>query len=197
MKSLAGALGIFICLFSVICLSSCSRPSQSPTPYTALEFRVDSTRQGERIDIDSLTLRAPLNWMKADSGMIAQVRAAAAQDSSRFRSKVLAVYLDSTNGSFLVTSKHPASEARVFRDWGLAFVQNFTAAHPSWTVREDWILVNEIQTLQIFAADSIRVFFSFLIDRQPPLQLDYIVPSVAWEQQMRSVESSIGSLSKR
>lgn len=192
---IARFIGIFlIVLIAGLAGMSCKKPAQTPTPYTALEFRVDSARLGATLSLSSVTLRVPAGWDAADSSLLEQARAASHEDTSRFRAEVSAVFLDPSSGAVLIARGHQRLAAQSFADWGRTLLERFRVVRPSWSIQEDWIMINAIPTLQIHAMDSVRVYFSFLLDRDPPLQLDYIVPAAAWESAMPGIESSLGTI---
>jgi hypothetical protein len=73
-------------------------------------------------------------------------------------------------------------------------VEAYRSAHPGLDVQEEWLLLGGIHAVQLLGMDTLRVQFKFLVESDPVVGLDYSVPHAAWEQEVRAVESSLGTI---
>jgi hypothetical protein len=192
----------FACLLwaaALILAVSCRGSGNSPSsPFREFVFTVDSTRLGSAVSVGPFRLRAPVGWEAADSGLLVQVQEHLAQDTSRLAARPVLLYLNhSTQSVFLgVIFRAGPTADEGFVGWARRFVETTRSANPNATVEEEWLLIGQVRAVQLYTVDSLRVQFKFLLDAPTPVGLDFSVPRPAWEYEVRSIESSLGTLRK-
>jgi hypothetical protein len=174
---------------------SCSGSSAPPGPYRAMQFSVDSARLGPAVELSQVALSLPVGWQPADSATTAMLKRALEQDTSRFRFVVSRAWLDLVGGSALIGRQFAVDEE--FLPWARDLIAQLRQSNTTRDLREEWMLFSGIPGVQIYAADSARVQFVIVLDTHPRIGLDYMVPRGNWEQQVRSVESSLGTIRRR
>jgi hypothetical protein len=159
---------------------------------------VDSARLGSEAVVDGVSLRVPLGWTAADSSVLQSVRQAVRLDTGDFPVEPRAVFVGAGPSVLVATTFRTKPEAAEgFTGWARRYVEAYRAARPSLDVQEEWLLLGGIHAVQLLAMDTLRVQFKFLIESDPVVGLDYSVPRAAWEQEVRAVESSLGTIRKR
>jgi hypothetical protein len=186
-------------LWAGLLLVSCRGSGEAPSPYRQLTFTVDSSRLGEEVSVAGIAFQAPRGWERADSAAMVRIREAAAQDTGRFAVVPEAVFVNPISNAllFVVTFAGGATTTDGFTGWARRFVDVFSADKPQGTVREEWLLLGDCPAVQLLIQDSVRVQFKFLLDAKVPVGLDFSVPRSAWEEEVRAVESSLGTIRKK
>jgi len=176
----------------------CRGAAPSHGPYREFAFSVDSARLGAEAAVEKVSLRVPLGWTAADSSVLQSVRQAVRLDTGDFPVEPRAVFVGAGASVLLATTFRTKPEAAEgFTGWARRYVEAYRAARPSLDVQEEWLLLGGIHAVQLLAMDTLRVQFKFLIESEPVVGLDYSVPRAAWEQEVRAVESSLGTIRKR
>jgi hypothetical protein len=173
---------------------SCSGSASNAGPYRAIEFSVDSSRLGPALTPGPVSVSVPVGWIPADSVTLEQIRSAAALDTSRFRFDLLSVNLDQVGGSAMFVKAFTTKSE--FLPWARDLVAQLRSTRPGQDIREEWLLFNGVPGVQIYSADSLRIQFAILLDTRPVIGVDYVVPREIWNQQVHSVESSLGTIRK-
>ncbi|MBU0507828.1 hypothetical protein KKH27_03180 [bacterium] len=197
-----------IAIQSVLCLSamvlalavSCRGSGGSDGPFRELEFAVDSSRLGDPIHVKGLVVHAPAGWDEADSTLLVAVRQAVVGQASENRlPEFHTVRIQPETGGVLVITSFPKDPRTTgdFVTWARSFVEEYRRARSEVPVEEDWLKIGGMAAVQIYQADSLRIQFKYLIAADLPVGLDYSVPRAAWEKEVRSVESSLGSIRKK
>ncbi len=191
------AMALITCTLSLTL--SCRSSGQAPGPYQKLDFSVDSTRLGEAVAVGEMTLQAPRDWQRADSTLMSHIHQGMPGDTSRLGVSLEEAFVNAKNGAVLLVTSFANEDIQKegFVDWARRFAENFYAANPYADTREEWLLLGDIPAVQLYAADSLRVQFKFLLDLKTPMGLDYSVPLGVWTEVAKSVESSLGTIRKR
>jgi hypothetical protein len=189
------ALTAFALFFDLSCRSS----GQMPDLYQELTFSVDSTRLGETVAIGGMVFHAPRSWERIDSSTVSHIRQAVSGDTNQSGVALEGVFVNSTNGAVLVVTSfdRKTTEPEEFAKLAYRFAETFGGSTSKPGPREERLLLSDIPAVQLYATDSLRVQFKFLLDLKIPIGLDYSVPRVAWSQEVRSVESSLGSIRRQ
>ncbi|MFZ5433890.1 MAG: hypothetical protein ACOZB3_08970 [Calditrichota bacterium] len=187
---------VLLTLGFVVFALACRGSGQAAGPFRELEFAVDSSRLGAEISIGDISLHAPNGWEPADTSLMNAVRSRIEADTGAFGVDLLAVCLNPASGGILMITgfRNPPAKNEGFVPWARQFVEQYRAARPDVPVEEDWIKLGAISAVQLYPADSLRVQFKYVLDAPSPLGLDYVVPKSHWEAEVRSVESSLGTI---
>jgi len=186
---------------ALLAVLGCGRAKQAPRS-AEITFRVDSTRLGERFEDPArgLALSAPALWAPLpaaafDEGM-RRVRAAAGADSAR-EPRMLAIYREEPEGASLAVSNFTREFSTAARDSLAArYMALLKTRFPGGQVDQGRFTYRGFDVIQFRVVDSKVVQFKLLISRPriALFQLDYVIPRGAYERELESIESSIGSL---
>jgi len=191
-------MALLCCAVALGAGSGCRGAAPSHGPYREFAFSVDSTRLGAETVVEGVSLRVPLGWAAADSSVLQSVRQAVRLDSGDFPVEPRAVFVGAGPSVLVaVTFRAKPGPAEGFTGWARRYVEAFRSVRPGLDVQEEWLLIGGIHAVQLLAMDTLRVQFKFLIESDPVVGLDYSVPRAAWEQEVRAVESSLGTIRKR
>jgi len=170
-----------------------------PDLYQKLTFSVDSTRLGEAVAVGEIVFRVPRSWERLDSSTVSNIQKTAMGDTNRSGVTLEGVFVNDSDGAVLVLTSfsRKTTEEKEFTELAFRFAETFEGANHQDTPREERLLLGDIPTVQFYAADSLRVHFKFLLDVRAPIGLDYSVPRSAWPQEVRSVESSLGTIRRQ
>lgn len=179
-------------------LAGCRGKSSWHGPFREYAFTIDSSRLGGQTEVAGVTFRVPRGWIVADAGIMEKVQEAARQDTSDFPVEPRGVYISQAGGVLVATTYNwkPAA-AEGFTGWMRRYLKTYRSARPQVDIQEEWLLLGDLHAVQLMAMDTLRVQFKFLIESDPVVSLDYSVPRAAWEKEVRSVESSLGTVRKR
>jgi hypothetical protein len=191
-------MALLCCAVVVAFGAGCRGAAVSHGPFREFTFSVDSSRLGTEATIGKVSLRVPLGWEAADSSVLESIREAAGPDTGDFPVEPRAVFIGEGSSILIATSFRTKPEAAEgFSGWARRYVEAYRSARPGLDVQEEWLLLSGIHAVQLLAMDTLRVQFKFLIESDPVVGLDYSVPRAAWEQEVRAVESSLGTIRKR
>ena len=176
-----------------VCCISCHSKDQGADK-TGMEFHVDSTQLSQvvRIPDHQVQYCPPAGWEAVDIDVFKERIGSSASDSFNH---ILEVYKDSGQTAFLIVSglnqktattpaAHPDSISRFgkqpwqdvrrgdFEHQGLSFTQYLLQS-------SQWV--------------SFRLFVG---ETEPKVRFDFIVSRVIYQNEIRKIESSIGSISK-
>jgi len=178
-------------------LISCRPSGRGEDLFRELEFRVDSTLLGEAVVLAGIGFCPPVAWGEADSTLMSAVRAGLERQAAGNPLPTLErAFLHEQTGAVLVVTSFAAAgdPPGRFPAWARSFVEEYRAASPKVPVEEDWLKIGGIPAVQLYAADSARVLFKYLLGGDRVIGLDYSVPRAAWAEEMRAVESSVGTV---
>ncbi len=175
---------------------SCSQSGSPQNPFRPLEFNVDSTLLGTAIHAGGVGVRPPKNWSAADSQLVTLARNSLAADTTKFRFELVRLHVDTSSGAMILLKQYQSSAGTPFMTWAREFVSLFRSSRTGIEIREEWMMVSDLPVVQLQMADSVRVYFSLVCAVDPPVGIDYVVPKPAWANEVRAVESSIGTISR-
>jgi hypothetical protein len=192
MKILIRSLGLFIVLLTVL---SCGGIGRVPGPFRDFSFRVDSVLLGEYLTLQDVKLRVPARWSAAEPEAMAAIQQAALRDTERFALAPIHVFHDSL-GAVLVLSRfrHYTDSLVNFAGFARQYETEFRRSHSNPEAAVEWLTLSEIPAVQFYTSDSLRVQFMFLLSSDPPLNLAVSVPRRSWRDEVRSVESMLGTV---
>ena len=178
----------------------CESPNTQKQPYETLAFKVDETRLEPTVTDTTLRIKiaAPRNWKKIDDSMLAQV--ANKVDTELMPGLQMVprwIFLNESSRAMCVVSKlnglDIAPDETLLKTLTTAYRNQF----PNATVQQAIFMKDafRIHQLMVIAADFVLI--KLICDAPETLvfEVDYRVPKDVYQTELRSIESSIGSIS--
>jgi len=189
---------LFIVLISLVLLN-CTKDKKKDELET-LVFNVDSLLIGERYTNDELVISfcPPKEWNQISSDLMSSIEQSLQEmeDSSSVDIKLQNVFLNQKNSCicFLSTFQKTMPAAQI-RD---AYLTELYAGDIQGSVTEGSYLHNGFNIRQLIHVqdDQVTIKLICISDDEHIFMLDYIVPSQFYEQNIRTIESSIGTINK-
>ncbi len=193
--------GWIITLFPLLLLvAACSREKkhEGEGVFERLEFTVDSSKLGTKISVGGVALYAPKGWEAVDSSSMVQLVGIAARDTSEMRLRPEWAFKTEGGGPMLLVSRFPRATrlGPNFVPWAGEVAKVYREQRPEARVEEQWMSVSGVEALQLYSQSAQLIHLKILLSAEGPGSLDYTVPATMWPNQVRSVESSLGSLRK-
>lgn len=189
----AGAL-----LLALLCVISCSGQSDAEDAFLPAEFEVRQDLLSDRLLIDStFFMQAPLTWADIDTGSFNVVREAISNDTAAFFVLDPIRILSSPGGASCIISK-VADNLSVFEALNEDFKGRLKLTSQSEDVTKGSFSVGGVKVVQyrVITPDIIAFKLFCLIDTTY-YQIDYLLPAGIYQDEIRKVESSIGSITSR
>ena len=177
----------------------CDSPNAKKQPYETLVFQVDESRLEPAVTDETLRIKiaAPKNWKKIDGAMLQQVTSKL--DTHRIQGMQMIprwIFLNEDSRAMCVVSK--LKDVEIAPDETL--LETLTTASqsqfPKATVQQAVFIKDafRIHQLMIIATDFVRI--KLICDAPETLvfQVDYHIPKGVYQTELRSIESSIGSI---
>ena len=177
----------------------CDSPDAQKQPYERLVFKVDETRLEPIVTDTTLRIKmaAPKHWKKIDDAMFAQI--VSKVDPQRIPGLQMVprwIFLNESSRAMCVVSQ--LSDIDIAPDEAL--LKTLTTAYqnqfPNATVQQTIFTKDafRIHQLMVIAADFVRI--KLICDAPETLvfEVDYHIPKDVYQTQLRSIESSIGSI---
>lgn len=193
---------LFVFISCVIIITGCGSSKQKPEesqPYETLIFNVDDDLIEPAV-VDSLlgiSISAPKNWkLVSDSVFIEITTRLDSILGKQIRMEPRQIFVDTNIGAMCVVSKVDSVDIshgeKLLTDLKEAYQTKF----PKANVQIGIFLTNEFQINQLMVASSKFVLIKLFLDddRIPVFEVDYVVPFQAYAQELRSIESSMGSI---
>jgi hypothetical protein len=175
-------------------LSLSCKDSRGGEAFREFRVKVDTTRLGAWFSAGPVALRVPRNWTAADSTERDRVRHRLSPDSGS--AVMLSLVLRNTRtGSLMAVAAGNGAEAS-FERWTTERRADFQALHRDGSISEARFKVSGMPLLQLFAAESGQVPFRLLPDAQPRTTIEFFIPQDALGEDLRTVESSMGTIRK-
>ena len=177
----------------------CDSPDTQKQPYERLVFKVDENRLEPMVTDTTLRIKmaAPKHWKKIDDSMLAQV--VSKVDPQRIPGLQMIprwIFLNESSRAMCVVSQLSGMESEPDE----ALLKTLTTAYqnqfPNATVQQTIFMKDafRIHQLMVIAADFVRI--KLICDAPETLvfEVDYHIPKEVYQTQLRSIESSIGSI---
>lgn len=199
---LKNQLGFLKFLFFSIMISGfvgCDPPTAQKQLYETLVFKVDETRLEPAIVDTTLRIKiaAPKHWKKIDDSMHQQVSNTLGTEPIQGLQIVPRwVFLNESSGAMCVVSKLNSVEITpdetLLKTLKIAYQDQF----PNATVQEAIFMKDafRIHQLMVIATDFVHI--KLICDAPETLvfAVDYHIPRDVYQTELRSIESSIGSI---
>ena len=177
----------------------CDSPNAKKQPYETLVFQVDESRLEPIVTDETLRIKiaAPKNWKKIDDAMLQQVTNKL--DTQRIQGMQMVprwIFLNENSRAMCVVSKlkglEIAPDETLLKTLTTAYQNQF----PKATVQQAVFIKDafRIHQLMVIATDFVRI--KLICDAPETLvfQVDYHIPKDVYQTELRSIESSIGSI---
>ena len=183
----------FLTMILLFLISSCSENKSSKVE--SLEFEINDNLLSDEISIDeiNLSIRPPVDWYEIIGDDFEKASQNIKEADNLFSLKLKHMFV-SNNTSTLIINKVggtgfdylPDNFQNILRD-------NFNVE----SVLHSEFFINEIPIKQFIINISDKIIFKLFINNiNNDLQIDYIIPRNKYANELRKLESSLGSLTK-
>lgn len=190
---------VIIILLSVLFLVACDNSKESSKP-DELKFNVDEAKLGSEITNESLGVKfnPPLSWNAIDSTLIAKMKGQLKTQTVRndsIKVTLKDVFMKQENRSLLSISKlsfnNSITSPKEFYDEKVT--NKFSRAS---LFKRGEFLKDDIKFIQYLVQNGGNVNFKLLFNNEDneTIQFDYILNKKNYSNQLRAIESSIGSI---
>ena len=177
----------------------CDSPNAKKQPYETLVFQVDESRLEPTVTDETLRIKiaAPRNWKMIDDAMLQQVTNKL--DSQRIQGIQMVprwIFLNEDSQAMCVVSKlngvEIAPDETLLKTLTTAYQNQF----PKATVQQAVFIKDafRIHQLMVIATDFVRIKLICDAPETPVFEVDYHIPKGVYQTELRSIESSIGSI---
>lgn len=184
----------------LVLAAACSKEKKTSGEgvFEPLEFAVDSSKLGALIEVGGLRLHAPASWINLDSSAMQQLVGVASRDTSEMQLRPERAFKREGGGPMLLVSRFPkvVKLGAQFVPWAGEVAKVYRDQRKDVVVQEHWMSVSGVEALQLYAQSAKLVHVKILLNADEPISLDYTVPVDMWPEEVRAVESSLGSLRK-
>lgn len=177
---------------SLIILDGCTN-SDSKAKRNDLAFEVNEKFLGESYldSLSNITLRIPVGWKDSDDS-----------SDNTLQSKMSLLRQNSNSKKFYLDSLQKASLIISYIDQPENLDLIFTNPDSVYNTTKNWMsitksqfVLNGLETFQFLLQNQNVVNFKLLVrGRNTTLQVDYIVDRASYIQEIKKIESSIGSI---
>jgi hypothetical protein len=187
---------LHLCLFlALLQIVSCSGEADGEDSFLPAEFEVRQALLSAPVVIDSaFVIQAPSGWADLDTAAFNIVREAVAGDTAAFFTLELLRVMSSPDGASCVISKF-MHDPRVFDLLNESFEQRLKFTSQSDDVVRGTFSVNGVKVVQYrIITPEVIAFKLFCLIEDTYYEIDYLLPKNAYREEIRKVESSIGSI---
>lgn len=189
--------GGLVLLFGLCILSvGCAR--EETAPLAQMEFRVDSTLLGAVIEVPNHDLRfnPPVGWASISDSGVVQVNEEAPGEEGAITVEAAHLFFHPTHRSVLSVSVLRQVAGGRFEERIAAYAEVLKDAFPGPELKQTAFRKDGLHIVQFLARPEGLVNFKIVLDTPSAdlIQFDYVVPQPFYEEQVRAIESSIGSI---
>ena len=177
----------------------CDSPNAKKQPYETLVFQVDESRLEPTVTDETLRIKiaAPRNWKMIDDAMLQQVTNKL--DSQRIQGIQMVprwIFLNEDSQAMCVVSKLKGVEIAPDETLLKTFTTAYQNQFPKATVQQAVFIKDafRIHQLMVIATDFVRIKLICDAPETPVFEVDYHIPKGVYQTELRSIESSIGSI---
>ncbi|MBL0061774.1 MAG: hypothetical protein IPP40_09925 [bacterium] len=189
---------LMLCLLLLVAACSKEKKPSGEGVFNPLELAVDSAKLGELIEVGGLRLQAPAGWINLDSSAMQQLIGVASRDTSEMQLRPERAFKREGGGPMLLVSRFPkvVKLGPRFVPWAGEVAKVYRDQRKDVVVQEQWMSISGVEALQLYGQSAKLVHVKILLNADEPVSLDYTVPADMWPEEVRAVESSLGSLRK-
>jgi len=184
---------IIILLLSTIC---CSSDNKIDDEFAIVDFNVNKNLLSDiPVIVDNiLQITFPLDFNTIDANNFQKIKTAIDSDTNSFFQLSLLTVLNSSSGCSAILSKI-ISENYVFDELDSTYYNLLADNLKTDNIIKSKIKINGIKTVQYIIITPEIVIIKLIINKQELFyQFDFIIPLSNYEEKLRSIESSIGSI---
>ncbi len=190
---------LFIVLFAALLITIACNSAEEENA-DALKFQVDSAllEKARALDPYQIIFRAPKNWKKIDKVLFDSLRARVAMEREEmgFSLVPLEIYSKQENEAMLSVSEiRIPSDKDAVLDTYYSQLEN---AFPGFEVKQGIFTSGGLFFRQYLIYSTDRVMFKLITHKDTTdthyLQFDYIIPREHYGNEIKAIESSIGSI---
>jgi hypothetical protein len=181
-------------------LVGCDPPNAKKQLYETLTFNVDESRLEPAVTdaVLKITIAAPKNWKKIDDSMLAQVVNKLEPQLTPQNLQIVPrwIFLNEGSRSMCVVSKlngvEIAPDETLLKTLTTAYRNQF----PNATVQQAVFMKDAFRVHQLMVIAADFVLIKLICDAPETLvfEVDYRIPRDVYQTELRSIESSIGSI---
>ncbi|MCB9369747.1 MAG: hypothetical protein H6507_11615 [Calditrichaeota bacterium] len=190
----------WIAVAAVLLVAACSKEKKPAAEgvFERLDFAVDSSLLGDDVTVGGVHLHAPADWLPVDTSVMRKLVDVAERDTTVMQLYPEQAFKPEDGGPMLLVSIFPKTVhlGTGFIPWAGEVAKSYREARPDVVVQEQWMSLSGVEALQLYAQSGQLVHVKILLNADQPVSLDYTVPAPIWPNQVRAVESSLGSLRK-
>ena len=199
LKSRSRFLQSLLCFIIISSCVGCDSPNAQKQPHERLVFNVDETRLEPMVTDTTLRIKmaAPKNWKKIDNSILTQViNKLDPQLMQEFQIVPRWIFLNEGSQAMCVVSKlngvEIAPDETLLKTLTTAYQNQF----PKATVQQAVFIKDafRIHQLMVIATDFVRIKLICDAPETFVFQVDYHIPKGVYQTELRSIESSIGSI---
>lgn len=187
-----------LCVLLLVAACSKEKKTSGEGVFEPIEFVVDSAKLGELVEAGGLRLHAPAGWIALDSAGMQQLIGVASRDTSEMQLRPERAFKRVGGGPMLLVSRFPKAIklGAGFIPWAGQVAKVYRDQRTDVVVQEQWMSVSGVEALQLYSQSGKLVHVKIILNASEPVSLDYTVPVDLWPEEVRAVESSLGSLRK-
>ena len=188
-----------VCLITIFCVAGCKNQNSNSGSFKQMTFNIDSTQIGEQLALTEykLKLNPPVNMEKSEeffkrlSANIEQTD----KTENIFAAKPIAVLADKKL-NILVISCIELYQKNPSEDGVKTVSEMIKKQFKSNNVKAAEFYKGDIKITQFLIQDSVNVIFKLLLTNPAKqiIQLDYVMPQVTYQNEIKAIESSIGTI---
>ena len=191
---------LIIVLFIVVMIMGCAK-EQATTKFAKITFNVDQSQLAEEYicpDV-GISFHPPKNWEQISSELLISVKdnLVTSKDTSNINIIPLNVFMDMEKSftCFLSTFNNELPVS----DTGENYLNEFRLINQDLKFNEGSFAHNKLDFHQLtFTKNNlVTIKLIAIINDQKIFMIDYVVPSKYYEEELRAIESSIGSIKKQ
>ena len=193
-----GFLQLLFCGIIISGLVGCDPPNSPKRTYETLVFNVDQARLEPAITdmMLQMEISAPKGWKAIDESMLVQVIDGLGDKlTQRLQMVPRWVFVNEDSRAMCVVSRlegEKVSLDETLKTLETAYSTKFSKATVQRTIFMKGVF--RVHQLMVGASDFVLIKLICDAPQIPVLEVDYVVPKDVYEAELRSIESSIGSI---